>query len=101
MPLGEITSVYPPSIESGPAESITRAEQLLGMLDNFTSQLGNPNKSLRDLAPLMSEIKDKAGELTALSEDMPPTDGDLKKILDSVALTATVEYVKFYRGDLM
>ncbi len=101
MPLGEVAPVYPQPIELGQAEFLARTEQLIEMLDNYKSQLGNPERSLKDIAPLMNEIREKAGELITSSGDASQPDGALKKIVDNVALKASVEYIKYYRGDLL
>lgn len=100
VPLGEISPVYSKSVAIGRAESLSQTEQLIEMLDHYTAQLKDPGNSLKDLAPLMNEIKSKAATLAASSGD-DMADSSLKKIIDKVTLTATVEYVKFYRGDLV
>lgn len=101
MPLGELAPAYPQLIGLGNAEFLSQTEQLLEMLDHYTTQLKDPGKSLKDLAPLMNDIKGKASELVASSGDDALADSSLKKIVDKVALTAAVEYVKFHRGDLV
>jgi hypothetical protein len=75
-----------------------KTDKLLGMLDAYSSKLENPNVSLKNIAPVLEEIKSNAGSL--LKETMNLTaDEELKKIATQAIVAAQSEYVKFQRGD--
>ncbi len=100
-PLGEVAAVYPNVIKPGGTQYISQTEQLLDMLDDYATQLNDPGKSLKDLAPLLAEIKRKTEMLVATSNTGATTNERLKDIANTVALTASVEYEKFQRGDFL
>jgi hypothetical protein len=73
-------------------------DKLLGMLDVYSLKLEDPNVSLKNIAPVLEEIKNNAGSL--LKETMNLTaDDELKKIATQTIVAAQSEYVKFQRGD--
>jgi hypothetical protein len=98
-PLGEIRPTVFHQIKD-PVESVTtQTNQLLDLLDHYASDLNNPSKSLKDIAPLLEEINTNAQELLAETEKMPSTEDPLRGIASSAAITAQVELIKFNRGD--
>ena len=62
-------------------------------------EIGDPDKTLKDIEPLIDTIKKDASQLLAEAENALPADGELKRIAREAAVTANVEYLKFYRGD--
>ena len=59
----------------------------------------DPDKTLKDIEPLIDTIKRDASQLLAEAENALPGDGKLKRIAREAAVAANVEYFKFYRGD--
>ena len=99
-PLGEIAATTLPQFQSlTPAAVIQKADSLLDLLDNYTKEMDNPDKTLKDIEPLIDTIQKDASQLLAEAENALPGDGKLKQIAKEAAVTANVEYFKFYRGD--
>lgn len=97
-PLGEIASTrFNPVISSGPGLD-TQTDSLLSKLESYSQKLGNPDISLKEIEPLISDIKNQADELSKSIAQSGENAG-LKKIADETALSANLEYVKFMRGD--
>ena len=98
--LGEVAATTLPQLQSlSPAGVIQKTDRLLDLLDNYLKNIDNPGKTLKDIEPLIDTIKKDASLLLAEADKALPQDGDLKQIAREAAVTANVEYFKFYRGD--
>lgn len=84
----------PPSIQH-------MTDELLDMLDLYSSQLEDPAASLKSLEPILDRIKTCAGKLLEQTEKTPDTDAELKEIATQSAMMANNEYLKFQRGDYL
>lgn len=73
-------------------------ESALDQMDEYASALGDSSRSLRDIEPLADNLKKTAGELAELSRRLPEGD-PLKGLSNDAAVLATVEAMKFKRGD--
>ena len=99
-PLGEIAATTLPQLQSPtPAGVIQKTDNLLDLLDNYSKEMEDPDKTLKDIEPLIDTIKRDASQLLAEAENALPGDGKLKRIAREAAVAANVEYFKFYRGD--
>ena len=98
--LGEIAA---PGFELEPLPSIVtgKTDRLLGMLDNYASQLQNPDVSLRSIEPVLEEINQSAESLMEKAKFLGDEESSLKDIATQTAVTARTEYVKFQRGDYL
>ena len=94
--LGEIQATGFPRVESASTTVVNKTDHLLNLLDNYAKDMENPNKSLRDIEPLIVSIQQKATELMEATAKISP---DLKEIATETAVAANSEYIKFYRGD--
>jgi hypothetical protein len=94
--LGEIQPTGFPRIESASTTVANKTDNLLNLLDNYAKDMENPNKSLKDIEPLIVSIQRKASELMDATARISP---DLKEIATETAVAANSEYIKFYRGD--
>ena len=97
--LGEIASVMFNPVETPTENILNKTSNLLNLLDNYTKDIENPEKSLKDIEPLIDEINDNALELNLAAGDTLEKDDRLKDIATQTAITASVEYMKFKRGD--
>jgi len=78
-----------------------KTNTLLEMLDAYASKLDDPAVSLKNIAPVLEEINQKAGNLLKESQLLSNADSALKKIATQTAVTAQTEYLKFQRGDYL
>jgi len=84
----------------GPTQGIERAEQFLNLLEAYQGKLGDTNATLKEFSPLVSSMESEAAKIAPLLDSMP--DGDrLKELLNRAVVTATVEAIKFNRGDYL
>jgi hypothetical protein len=81
---------------SGDHVAITRASHMLDLLETYAKALGDPHRTLKSIEPMVHQIHDELQELKA---NMPAKDAGLVKLVDDIAVTATVETLKFQRGD--
>lgn len=98
-PLGEVMPSVFPAITTASAGIVDKTESLLEMLESYTRNMEDPKKSLKDIEPLIDSIQKQASKLVAEADQKMPADNALKKIVNEFAVTANVEYMKFYRGD--
>ena len=78
--------------------TVERIDNLLNLLDNYRQQLSDPHVTLRTLEPMMNTIAKEKDQLSGLLDSMPNDDG-LKHILNQTLITASLEVIKFNRGD--
>jgi hypothetical protein len=78
--------------------TVERVHNLLNLLDNYRQQLSDPYVTLRKLEPMMNTIAKEKDQLSGLLDSMPNDDG-LKHILNQTLITASLEVIKFNRGD--
>ncbi|MDR1045205.1 MAG: hypothetical protein LBP33_08825 [Candidatus Adiutrix sp.] len=73
-------------------------ENALDQMEQYAEALGDRGRSLKDLEPLANGLNQTAGRLSELSRKLPEGD-PLKDIANEAAVLATVEAMKFRRGD--
>ena len=100
--LNEIISPAPAPNIIKPSDIISgKTDNLLKMLDSYSSKLENPDVSLKSIGPVLEEIKKTAGHLLKETQSLSHTDEGLKKIATQAAVMAQTEYTKFQRGDYL
>ncbi len=98
--LGEVRSVAFNTINYEDDSSlVSKSEDLLNLLDEYSNELNDGGKSLRDLEPLVSELKENATELMEDILGDEGSDPDLKRHAAQCAIIASVEALKYERGD--
>lgn len=70
----------------------------LDTMEQYAAALGDTSRSLRDVEPLARDLEAAAGKLSELSKNLPD-DSPLKGLSNDTAVLATVEAMKFKRGD--
>ena len=75
-----------------------QVENALDQMEEYAAALGDTNRSLKDIEPLADNLQKTAGQLSELSQSLPEDD-PLKGISNDAAILATVESMKFKRGD--
>lgn len=99
--LGEIRASAVPIVEGRPHGLNGKTDTLLSHLDMFASELNNPERSLKDMEPVVTSMKNDADDIMKTMEKEGVTDDNLKKIIIESAMMANIEYYKFYRGDYL
>ncbi|MFZ5569794.1 MAG: hypothetical protein ACOZF0_05295 [Thermodesulfobacteriota bacterium] len=99
--LGEIRLTTVPIVEERTDPLMDQTADLLDQLEQFAQALGDPSRSLKDMESMVTELKKKA-DLVAENAGVPEGQANpLKRIARESAMTASLEYVKFYRGDYL
>ena len=78
--------------------TVERVENLLNLLENYRQQLKDPKINLRTLEPIVNRIAAEKDQLSEKLDSIPNADG-LKDILNQALITASLEVIKFNRGD--
>jgi hypothetical protein len=77
-----------------------RADQLLNLLESYQKKLENPGTQVKEAYSSMKAIEDQADELTPYIESLPEND-EFRDFLNRLVITASVEAIKFRRGDYL
>ncbi len=94
--LGEIQATTFQTIETGSTKIVNKINDLLNLLDDYAKIMEDTNKTLKDIEPLIVSVQKNASQLLEATGQTSPA---LKRLAEETAVTANVEYVKFYRGD--
>jgi len=78
-----------------------KTDALLGQLEAYAYQLGNPEVSLKSIAPAIEQMNADADALMNETRLLDTEDTELKDIATQTAVTVQTEYVKFQRGDYL
>lgn len=81
-------------------EMVSRVSSFLDTLEEYSKSLSKPENSLKDINPLIENIESETNDLKLLSDTLPPGD-QIKSMLDEILIRASVETIKFNRGDYL
>ncbi|MBW1727717.1 MAG: hypothetical protein JRF31_12795 [Deltaproteobacteria bacterium] len=97
--INEINEATMSTSMGGKADVIKHGDKILNLLDDYTRDLADPAKTLKDIGPLVKNIEKEVSLIEAESADAVHNDEALKKIIKDLAVTANVAVYKFHRGD--
>jgi len=97
--LNKIDATTAPTPADGKIDVIEHGDKILNLLDDFARVLSNPEKTLKDIEPLATNIEKEASLIEAEAAANTPHDRELGKIIRDLAVTANVAVLKFHRGD--
>jgi hypothetical protein len=97
--INEITEATMSTSMGSKADVIKHSDKILNLLDDYTRDLADPAKTLKDIGPLVKNIEKEVSLIEAESADAVHNDEALKKIIKDLAVTANVAVYKFHRGD--
>ena len=97
--INEINSLTMPTSMGGKADVIKQGDKILNLLDDYTRELTDPAKTLKDMGPLVKNIEKEVRVIEAEYADEIQNDKALERIIKDLAITASVAVYKFHRGD--
>jgi len=78
--------------------TVERVDILLNLLDNYRKQLADPTMTLRNMEPVLNTIIKEKEQLSSVLDSLTSEDG-LKDIVNRTLITASLEVIKYNRGD--
>ena len=97
--VGGVSSVQFPTLGPGLTVSLAdRVDRMLDTLDTYRQMLGDGRYSLRDMDPTVRQIAAEAESLQPELDHIPVED-ELGDILNQTLIAASLEVIKFNRGD--
>lgn len=75
-----------------------RIENFLNLLDSYREMLADPQVSLKEIGPVMEKLASEKQLLQQVQGTLPEGD-DLRAILNELLVAASLEEVKFNKGD--
>ena len=86
------------TLQENKSTVVERVYKLLTVLDDYRIKLGDPQMSLKEVDPVVKQLESENENLKPVLESL--ADGDkLKEILNDALVTASLEVIKFKRGD--
>jgi len=99
--LGPVAPTQIQSVAEAPANRLAgRVERYLDLLDDYRRQLADPRVSLKGLDATVNEMEAGKDALAPALGSLPEGDG-IKDILNRTLVTASLEIIKFRRGDYL
>jgi hypothetical protein len=96
------STVHPAQLKAMASQDITatveRIESFLKLLDEYCGKLGDSRVSLKDIYPVISEIDKQKESLIPLLDSLSDVD-ELRHILNQTLITASLEVIKFNKGE--
>ena len=85
-------------LETTSLQARQQLERTLDQMDRYAAALGDEARTLKEIAPLADDLGQAADRLSRLSHNLRESD-PLKGLSSEAAVLATVEAMKFRRGD--
>ena len=99
--LGLVAPTQLQSVAQAPANRLDgRVERYLDLLDDYRRKLADPRVSLKGLDAMVAEMEAGKDALAPALGSLPEGDG-IKDILNRTLVTASLEIIKFRRGDYL
>jgi len=89
---------FDPPAPEDKSTTVERVDNLLNLLDNYRKQLADPQVTLRSIEPVMNTIVKEKEQMSSVLDSLTNEDG-LKDIVNRTLITASLEVIKYYRGD--
>jgi hypothetical protein len=89
---------FNPELPQDKVSAIQRTDNLINLLDDYRKQLADPAVSLRSIEPVMQTIIKEKDQLSSLLDSLPD-EGGLKDIVNRTLITASLEVIRYNRGD--
>ncbi len=78
---------------------LQHAYDILDLLEEYSQALSNPRMTLKGIEPIVARIEQELKGLGVQSGDNVAQNDELAGIVNEIAVTASVEALKFQRGD--
>ena len=80
---------------------IDQSNRVMDLLDEYAQALGDPEKSLKEIDPLIQTIQEEVGLVEAKSADPIYAGDGLEDLVKDLTVTANVAVLKYQRGDFI
>ena len=78
-----------------------QGDKVLDLLDVYSAELGNPEKTLKEIDPLATAIEEELNTFESKWADQPHVDEEMEGFAEALTITANVALLKFRRGDFI
>jgi hypothetical protein len=93
-----VSPTRPPEMVSPSQDVFRQAHRVLDLMDEYANALSDPTRTLRSIEPIVRDIQ---AEMKGMPEGASSSDEGLKNIVNDIAVMASVEAMKFHRGDYL
>ncbi len=97
--LAEPMATAPLNMGTRPATALPESvQQGISLFERYAAGLADPEKSLKEIEPLLAELLKLVDDVIA-SDEKASADPELTKITDELIMNARLEQFRFNRGD--
>ena len=89
---------FNPLLDVNTTSAPDRIENFLNLLESYRDMLADPGVSLKEIGPVMEALSSEKNKLQQLLGALPKAD-ELRNILNEALVAASLEEVKFNKGD--
>jgi hypothetical protein len=99
--LSPVSQMPEPFLYDAKTDFIEQGEKVLDLLDAYAADLNNPDKTLKDIDPVVTAIEEEVAVLETKKTDHAALDGEMEGFVEELTITANVALLKFKRGDFI
>jgi hypothetical protein len=99
--LAEPRPVSMPTAISNQPSILSKAQEVIDLMDFYANSLSDPQKSLKDIEPALNSFVNEAENVHNEYTQNTKTSGELTRILDDLRRAARLEQIRFRRGDYL
>jgi hypothetical protein len=96
LPVCGVVSMAGCNASSVDSHTVQRASSVLNLMEKYAQALRDPKRTLKSIEPIVRQI---GTEIQGLKVQGREQDAGFSKLVNDIAVTATVETLKFQRGD--
>lgn len=97
--LDQIQATTIPGAVDSKRDVFVQSEKILNLLDHYAGELANPDRTLKDIGPIVKNIEKEITLMESEAVNKVQNDKTLDKLVKDLAVTAKVAMYKFHRGD--
>lgn len=80
---------------------VNQSSRVINLLDEYANELKNPEKTLKEIEPLVKAIDREINLVKTSAADPAYKDDGISEVIRDLSITANVALLKFHRGDFV
>jgi len=99
--LAEVSQPDPQTQVDARRDLIDQSNRVMDLLDEYAQELRNPEKSLKEIDPLVKAIQNEVRLVEAKAADPVYAGDGIGNVVQDLTVTANVALLKYQRGDFI
>ena len=98
-PTSEVTELARCEVSRVEGQTLQHASNVLSLMEEYAQALNDPKKTLKSIEPIVVQMQQALRGLDEQSAHNPGHQDKLARLVNEIAITASIEAFKFQRGD--